>query len=110
MNGTEKQIKWAEQIKTEMLRNVFKNGISDRIDKEILKRENAINREKSPDRYNATLTDLYIMRDAIEKQDSASWFIDNRGVLNGNLSWDVMFKKITGSDDSAHVKFLSEND
>jgi len=80
LRGSEKQIAWARQIRKNLLSNPANDGIEDRL----AAAENA-----------AEIADLENMRTAILNQESASWFIDNRGILSGYHRWEEIVSVIT---------------
>lgn len=95
MTGTEKQIIWAENIKKNLLNDsAFKNGYEQKLEKEIENKKRAIERGKTNlASYDAKIEDLKKIINFIENQESAEWFIDNRGINNGSFGWDMVCKK-----------------
>lgn len=76
MNGTEKQIKWAEDIKATMMEQVNK----------------AIADEKAMDNDERNLRGLAMITEWLNGQTEAKWFIDNKG-RNFVINWPAHIEK-----------------
>jgi len=85
MNGTEKQVAWAEQIKAKMLDgDIAGHGLI--ADRDTLVASRARRLEAGKDVSAATdakIADLTAVIDAINAIDDAAWFIDKRSLFNG---------------------------
>ncbi len=99
-NGSEKQIKWAEEIKKNAV-DYFEKGLT----KEKSNRERAIEREKTNlTGYDTRIEDYENILESLNNKTDAEWFIDNRSITTGSIPWDVLIMKITGQE-SAWVKY-----
>ncbi len=99
-NGSEKQIKWAEDIKKNAI-DYFENGFV----KENSNRERAIERGKTNlTGYDTRIEDYKNILESLNRKTDAEWFIDNRNITTGSIRWDVLIMKITGQE-SAWVKY-----
>lgn len=76
MNGSEKQIKWAEDIKRNMLDQVAIQ----------------ISNERAMDNDERNLRGLSMIADWIGGQTEAKWFIDNKG-RNFTMDWPSHIEK-----------------
>lgn len=76
MNGSEKQITWAEQIKATMLAQV----------------EREVASEKAMDNDERNLRGLAMIAEWINGQTEAKWFIDNKG-KNFTMNWPAHIEK-----------------
>ena len=97
MNGTEKQVKWAEEIKANMVKAL--NGFLE-ANKEVEGEE---------------LAQVKKISDEVNNNDSAAWFINNKGLVekddNGNMFFDYttltgVRNRTTRKMDMNYVSFL----
>ena len=77
MIGTEKQIEWAEEIRNDLLSNIWNDGIDDQIDSERRAIDRRWDRGKSTEKNEAKIHDLEILREKITTEQDAVWFIEN---------------------------------
>ena len=109
MNGSEKQIEWAEQIKKSALENNRKTGILFLVEREEEKLANAIEKQKSTadiELQQARLNDMNKIKTKIETCEDAKWFIDNRGEFNSMGTGNV--EKLIG-EKSEYRTYFAEN-
>ena len=85
-NGSEKQIKWAEEIKKNAV-DYFGKGLT----KEKSNRERAIEREKTNlTGYDTRIEDYENILESLNNKTDAEWFIGNRNITTGSIPWDVL--------------------
>ena len=107
LNGSEKQIAWATDIREKMINGlcqpngrVVTKGMSQHIELAQRAVDKSLETGRDPERKQAKLNDLNKIMVAIENIDSAEWFISNQNILTGMMMWVRRYKEIVGTDDA----------